>query len=174
MVIVVPPLLLAAPVAAEQAAGGTAVIRGRVITADTGQPLRGVQITIVSDGTPRTMATTDDRGAYEIRGLAGAIHILGARPPVHKAMYLPTGRTASGDQAYIEIDEGQILEDIDLVLPRAGASSGRVLDEFGEPIAGMPVQALEVRARRLLPVGNAVGTDDEGRFRVYGLPPGLY
>jgi hypothetical protein len=56
--------------------------------------------------------------------------------------------------------------------------SGRVVDEFGEPVAGTRVQALRSRIvqgqRRLQNVGPGDQTDDRGAFRVYGLPPGDY
>ncbi len=167
--ILVAALVLSAPVMAQQV-GGSAVIRGRVIAADTGLPIRHARIEVV--GGPS--ATTDDRGDYEVGGLAAGTHIVIAWPPKDKAMYRSARRLASGVDAWVDVAEGQAVEHVDFALPRAGAISGRVLDEFGQPIAGMDVMACELRLHRLLLAGRGGSSDDEGRFRVWGLPPGTY
>jgi hypothetical protein len=61
---------------------------------------------------------------------------------------------------------------------RGSVIYGRVLDQFGEPLAGTRVQALRARTvqgqRRVQSVGAPDQTDDTGAFRIYGLPPGDY
>jgi predicted outer membrane repeat protein len=65
-----------------------------------------------------------------------------------------------------------------LALTRGGAIQGRVIDKFGDPLAGTRVQVLRSRMirgqRRLQTMGPGDLTDDTGEFRVYGLPPGDY
>src|SRR5207249_3132056 len=55
---------------------------------------------------------------------------------------------------------------------------GRVVDEFGEPVAMARVQVMRYQAfqglRRLMPVGIGDQTDDTGAYRLYGLSPGDY
>jgi hypothetical protein len=63
-------------------------------------------------------------------------------------------------------------------LPRAGAITGRIVDRTGEPVMGVRVQALRRRmvegVRGMQATGAADTTDDQGSYRVYGLPPGEY
>jgi hypothetical protein len=77
------------------------------------------------------------------------------------------------------------LERLDVALPRAGAISGRIHDEFGDPVAGVVARALRVRyvdgRPRLTPMSEGLEallssgfTDDTGRYRIHGLPPGGY
>ena len=62
-------------------------------------------------------------------------------------------------------------------LPGA-AITGRVYDEFGEPVVGATVKVLRSQMRdgrrRLLQVGPVDQSDDTGAFRVYDLPAGDY
>ena len=55
---------------------------------------------------------------------------------------------------------------------------GRITDEFGEPLVNAAVTALRYAfvggARRLVPAGARDTTDDQGSYRLFGLPPGDY
>ena len=77
----------------------------------------------------------------------------------------------------LTVAERQSLQ-ANFTLGRAGAISGRVLDEFGDPVAGARVQVLRSRytrgRRTLAPTGVGDQTDDTGAFRLYALPPGDY
>jgi hypothetical protein len=81
----------------------------------------------------------------------------------------------------IEIAPGQVRDNIVIRLVRGGVIGGRVIDESGEPVEGMPVLVgrlvfLEGR-RQVAPVGGPMQrlvTDDEGRFRVPNLRAGRY
>ena len=68
-----------------------------------------------------------------------------------------------------------------VALPRGSVISGRVSDEFGEPVANAVVSAMRygyaAGARRLMPApgqNSRDTTDDQGQFRLFGLPPGEY
>ena len=78
----------------------------------------------------------------------------------------------------IELADGQTLENVNFNLPRGSVIAGRIVDEFGEPVADAMVSALHYRTfsgrRRLVPVGRFGTTDDMGHFRLYGLAPGDY
>jgi hypothetical protein len=74
---------------------------------------------------------------------------------------------------------GATVDDIDFALPTAGAISGRVLDEMGEPITGAEVHLLRYRTtdgvKMLTLVARAANpTDDLGQFRIGGVPQGEY
>jgi hypothetical protein len=53
----------------------------------------------------------------------------------------------------LQVLDGQIVEKVDLALPRGAVITGRVVDEFGEPIADvqvMPLQSRFAQGRRRL------------------------
>jgi hypothetical protein len=56
--------------------------------------------------------------------------------------------------------------------------TGRILDEFGEPLSGIQVSAVRSvvvnGARRMLSAGRIATTNDLGEFRLFGVPPGQY
>lgn len=158
---------------------GTSKLRGRIVNIETGTPLRRAQIRATAPEIQVTRATTSDaEGRYEFNDLPAGRYTVN----VSKGGYvsLSYGQRRPNEQGKpIELAEGQVLEKVDLALPRGSAISGRVLDEFGEPVAGVSVQAMRYRffngQRRLVPAGGATSaTDDLGQYRVYGLPPGEY
>jgi len=81
----------------------------------------------------------------------------------------------------IELGNGQTLDKVQIALPRGSVLGGRITDEFGEPIANASVIAMRYSyaagGRRLTaaPGSNSRDTtDDQGHFRLFGLPPGEY
>ena len=78
----------------------------------------------------------------------------------------------------LEILDGQTIEKVDFALPRGGVVTGRILDEFGEPLADAQVAVQRYQniggRRRLTPAGRPVMTNDIGEFRLFAIPPGQY
>ena len=156
---------------------GTSIVRGHVLAADTGTPLRRALVNVRSaDGRSGGVATTDAQGRFEIKELLGGRYTITAQ----KAGYVTTSygqRRAEQPGTPLELLEGQIADKVTLSLPRGGVITGRVVDEFGDPIAGAQVNALRFRfvnsGRRLTPSGNGQ-SDDLGNFRIFGLAPGDY
>ena len=78
----------------------------------------------------------------------------------------------------VEILEAQTIEKVDFALPRGGVITGRILDEFGEPLADAQVAAQRYQnfqgRRRLVPAGRPAMTNDIGEFRLFAIPPGQY
>jgi hypothetical protein len=155
---------------------GTAVVRGRVTSLDTGKPLRRAQIMLSAPelGQPKTASTTTD-GRFEIRDLPAGRYTL----RVQRSGYLPLnyGQRRPGEAGKpFELADKQVVEKVDFALPRMGVISGRILDELGEPIAGVTVWPMQVQyfrgSRKLVPNGGAVRTDDTGQYRLLALPPG--
>jgi 5-hydroxyisourate hydrolase-like protein (transthyretin family) len=162
---------------------GTGTLRGRVFGADTGQPLRRAQVQLNPETAPpgapseSQATTTDADGRYEFKGLRAGRYTVRAQ----KSSYLAIswGQQRSGEPGkLIGIVDGQTIDRVDFALPKGGAITGRVLDEFGEPAAEVQVAVMRVQsiggARRLLPVGRMVSTNDIGEFRLSALPPGGY
>ena len=76
----------------------------------------------------------------------------------------------------IQLRDGETAASIDFALPRGSMITGRVIDEFGQPLVQAQVQARRFRytetgSRSLFPV-TSDATDDRGEFRLFGLMPG--
>jgi len=156
---------------------GTSMVRGFVLSADTGAPLRRALVTVRSaEGRNGGQATTDAQGQFEIKELPGGRYTITAQ----KAGFVTTSygqRRPEQPGTPLELLEGQIADKLTLSLPRGGVITGKVVDEFGDPIAGAQVNALRYRfvnnGRRLVPSGNGQ-SDDLGNYRIFGLTPGEY
>ncbi len=156
---------------------GTGRIRGRILAADTGQPIRRVQVRLFGqDVAPKTMLT-DATGRYEFAELpAGRFTVSAMKSGYVTVQYGQTRAFESGKP--IELADGQLVDKADIPLPRGSVIAGRVVDEFGEPVADAMVMALRSAwsngRRRLLPAGRGSQTNDLGQYRIFGLPPGDY
>jgi hypothetical protein len=81
-----------------------------------------------------------------------------------------------------ELKTGETRERMDIVLSRYGSIVGHIVDESGDPIDNVRVSVMQIRVgsgpRRVTAVGGAGAssrrTDELGRYRLYGLPPGDY
>ncbi len=157
---------------------GTAVIRGRVVTADTGRPLRRAQIRLSAPELPQgRTASTNAKGVFVIRDLPAGRYTIN----VTRSGFLPMqyGQRRPGEPPRpVHLKEGQTLERLDFALPRAGTISGRITDEAGEPFAGVSVWPMQPQyfrgRRRLVPIVSRGTTDDSGQYRIVGIPPGEY
>jgi protocatechuate 3,4-dioxygenase beta subunit len=161
---------------------GAAVIRGFVIAADTGQPLRRAQVRVWSpDARESRIATTDSQGRFEARELAGGRYTITASKGGFVTLQYGQRRPAQQGTP-LDIRDGETIDRVIIALPRGSVISGRITDEFGEPVANAAVTAIRIGyggggTRRALPAGGRNGrdtTDDLGQFRLFGLSPGEY
>ena len=180
LLVLVAVLLGATPQAPLPYAAGTATIRGHIVRTD-GPPLARAEVRLATtekSGPPR-IATTDDSGAYEFTGLPAGRYTLTALKTGYVSLEFGQRRAFEAGQV-IQIKAGETRERVDIALPRYGAITGRIVDENGEPLEGVSISVDEVRSvggsRRLVNVPGvpARQTNELGRFRVYGLPPGDY
>ena len=157
---------------------GTSRLAGRVVSAATGQPLRRALVRAMSPELREGRSvSTDADGRWEIKDLpAGRYNV-----SISKGGYvtLSYGQKRPFEQGkQVELAEGQTSDKLDVSLPKGSVITGRVLDEFGEPVAGARVAAMRHRymqgARRLMPAGPMDSTDDLGQYRLHGLSPGDY
>lgn len=156
---------------------GTAVIRGRILTVDTGTPIRRAQVRATSGGGRGHLTTTDAQGRFEFKDLpAGRWDIAASKAGFVTLRYGQRRPFEAGRP--IELADKQVIDRADFSLPRGAAITGHVFDEFGDPVAGARVQVMRYQmtqgVRRLTPAGGGDQSDDTGAFRVFGLMPGDY
>ena len=160
---------------------GTASIRGRVINATTGVPVRRASIRATSGNnqgqSEGQSATTDENGGFELRGLsAGRWTLRASKTGYIEQQFGQRSALSSADP--VTLADGQQFV-ANFRLTRGGAISGHILDEFGEPVAGANVAAMRLQTtahggQRLTRTGTSVPSDDTGAYRIYGLLPGQY
>src|SRR3954471_4364708 len=156
---------------------GTARIRGRVLSGENGGPVRRAQGRIAGPDIGSKTAMTDAEGRYEFRELPGGRFSLSANKAGYVSMQY--GQTRPFEQGKpLELADAQVLDRADITMPRGSVISGRVMDEFGDPVADATISAMRSAwtngRRRLQPTGNIATTNDLGQFRIYGLSPGDY
>jgi protocatechuate 3,4-dioxygenase beta subunit len=157
-----------------QAGEDTGQIRGRVTDRETGQPLPSAQVML----TGRTLdlnrtATTDDAGVFRFTGLppgkySGAV-AGGSYRSAYEFQRLPDSRPGTS----IELTKGAVHE-INIALSRTPAIPVRVVDEFGDPLSDVTLQAYRPQEVHPAAVSMPHRTDDHGRMRLIGLGPGRY
>jgi len=159
---------------------GTGVIRGRVVRADTGEPLRRVQVRVdewsAKDQSGPVSTMTDAEGRYELTQLpAGSYHLKATRGGYVEVAYGQRRPFERGRP--VELAAGAVLRNIDFALPPGGVVTGRVVDEVGEAVAQVSVSLARrryIQGERRLVAQTGSSTDDRGEFRIYGVPPGEY
>jgi hypothetical protein len=149
------------------------------VASSDGAPLRRAQVlAIASGGTYRANATTDNDGRYAFTDLPAGRYTIRASKGGYVAF-------AFGQKGFNEpvppvvLGDGESLTGLTIVLPRGSAITGRVTDEFGEPILQAMVQAMRFQflpngERQVVSAGMTATTDDLGQFRLFGLTPGEY
>jgi hypothetical protein len=156
----------------------TSAISGRVTLAGTNQPLPRVVVRASSAAlkAPRTVKTGSD-GSYEIAELPPGRYIVSAS----KANFVTAAfgqHRPLGPGVPFELAAKQVASRVDFALARAGVITGRILDEFGEPVPDVQVSTLRYQyvngERRLTGAPGRNATNDIGEFRLFNLPPGDY
>lgn len=162
-------------------AKGTASIKGKVVTAQGGRPIRRVQINLSSrELTESKTMSTNSQGVFEFTELPAGRYTLSASRGGY--LRLQFGQRHPGESGRpIQLADGQKMTTADFALPRASTIVGRITDEVGDPLPGasiFPMQWKYFRGqRRMVPVsggGPFNRTDDTGGYRITGMEPGEY
>lgn len=163
---------------AAQARGGR--VEGLVVSAETGAPLADAEVWLDHvaevDPAPRRRARTNEAGVFVFNRVHPGHYRLYAR----KAGYLIADYLQpqqADPQTYLAVAEGTVISNVQIGLPLGGKVSGTVLNEQGQPAAGLIVKLLG-----LSPAGDDVSaasvataqTDEAGRYKLDELAPGRY
>lgn len=175
-----PPRDTRASAAAAPAPTGTGALGGAVIAADSSRPLRNATVVVIGaiTGVVRVTATDAD-GRFVVNDLPADRYLAGATKLPFLGAVAGAKRPARPGTA-IALANGEKNLDVVIRLPPAASISGVITDEKGQPGANVMVRVEQWQqrgGRRELVVPPGVtpqATDAEGRFRVFGLPPGEY
>lgn len=151
-------------------------ISGKVVDAATGKPLAAV-VSVRQGSGPGYRQATDDAGRFLFSNLAIlTTYFVTAEKPG----YLPgtlDAATALGPLPELRLTATEWLSNVEIKLIRESTMSGRVLDDKGEPLAGVRVVAqrrMAIAGDLRLVNGPAVTTDDRGHYRLPYLAHGEY
>jgi uncharacterized protein (DUF2141 family) len=166
---------LAARAFDRQTAAASAQLSGIVVT--TEMPPQPVRRAIVSlSGGERALGhhtITDDEGRFELTALPAGRYTLSAARPTYVTIAYGASRPGRPGTA-ISLEPGQHLSAVRVLLARGAVITGTVRDSAGETAPNLEVR---VEPRGAQPAGRAVMTvvtDDQGRYRAFGLAPGTY
>ena len=111
---------------------------------ETGASLRRAVVTLSADGMREgRSATTDEAGRFEFKELPAARYALAASKAGYVMMRYGQRRAFEAGSRTLELATGQSVTNVQFNLPRGGVITGRITDEFGEPIAGTTVKVLK-------------------------------
>ena len=156
---------------------GTGKISGRVLSTETGAPLRRAQVRLTAPEVGVKTALTDTDGRFEFKDLPAGRFTVNASKSGHVSVQFGQSRPFESGRP-IELADKQVLDKADIFMPRGGVISGRIVDEFGEPVTDAMVSTMRQTwsngRRQFQATGRIAQTNDLGQFRLYGLPPGEY
>ena len=160
----------------------TGAISGVVVDGTTKAPLADAFVYLAIQG--RGTAGSQSRQLTDAKGRFAFVNLL-PNPKytlsVTRFGYLDGGfrndPTPGSTTSYVELSEGEWVNDVRVSLWRPAAIGGRVIDERGEPVVGVYVRVLarlRIHGRDELASGPVTTTDDRGMYRIPGLFPGRY
>src|ERR1039458_6888776 len=159
-------------------------VSGQVSNAATGEPVRRALVSLrridMSPGVTTVQvshtAVTDAAGQFAMAGIApGKYRLTAERNGFIATQYGSRGPGKAG--ALLTLEAGQKSSDLAIRLTPRGVSTGRVLDEEGDPVPGANVQAsrqVYAQGRKQMTRAGEASTNDLGEYRGFGLPPGRY
>jgi hypothetical protein len=166
--VVIPPNLTvtdtragSAPIPVE----GGGVIRGVVYDMSTGRPIRFVKVTLTTDDGPVPTAVANEFGEYQIKEIG---------PPGRYDLKFEEEGYATRLGDYL-LQHPLQYDEINVELVESASVQGVARGAGEAPIAGVEIEArniLAINGREYECDAAPVMTDDQGRFKIDGLPRG--
>ena len=132
------------------------LISGQVVADETGDPIENAQVMPTPPGLGTSVVLTDGNGRFEL------IAPTTSGVSVRKSGYTPREIALATGAVQIRLRRGAVI-------------SGRVVDEFGDPVlaAHLAAQIVSTGSGNLTTAA-ATDTDDLGEYRLAGLPAGAF
>lgn len=151
-------------------------VAGRIVDADSGQPLAGIDVHAYYQATNLfdVFAKTDTNGDYLLGPLPVGSHFMRAYPDLvlgHLRQYY-NGTTNLAGATPVGIGAGMTSSNINFRLPSAGWIEGIVSNTAGVGLAGIDLDLYEATTGEWLLAG--AFTKSNGFYQVGPLPPGQY
>ena len=110
---------------------GTGRIRGRVVAADTGAPLRRAQVHLgSSESRVNRTVSTDAEGRFDVTDLPDGSYFLTVTRNGYASLQFGQQRPFEPGRT-LELTNGRLIDRVDFALPRGGVIAGRVTDQLG-------------------------------------------
>jgi hypothetical protein len=162
----------------------SALITGRVVEGDGGQPVAAAVVALAplgarapaGPGGPIPAVLTDSEGRFFFNALeAGTYRLSAVKPGWIEGAY---GRRRPGGSFFpLTLTDGAHRADLTIAIWRNATITGHVVDDTGDPLVGREVRAVSVTydaGRRLATFAGRTQTDDRGVYRLSALMPGDY
>ncbi len=155
-----------------------ASIRGQVVNAVTGEPIRKATVVAryIEKRQLAVSTTTDAAGQFALEALEpGSWRLSAERNGFVASEY--GARKPGRPGTMLVLAAGRNMTEVAVRLWPQGVITGRVLDEDGDPVRGASVQASRFRyngPRKQLMTAGAANTNDLGEYRIFDLTPAKY
>ena len=153
-------------------------LAGRVAQADSGAPIAGATVTLLSPIFTRPpdlpTVTTDSNGNYRFdQVLNGNYYTTVSADGFVSQEYK---RAAARVSSFLHVDSSTSIQGIDFRLALEAVIRGTVVDNHGKPVANLPVAAIVPPGKDGKPdhLGALNKTDALGHFALKGLPAATY
>jgi protocatechuate 3,4-dioxygenase beta subunit len=129
-------------------------------------------------GQPPTsyIETTDNAGKFLFDDIAPGRYTLSAeKPGFVTTRYGARSNTSIGTQ--LNLTAGMEMKDLSIKMTPQGVIAGKVVDQDGDPVMSVQVQAMRstyIGGRKQLQPTGGTQTNDLGEYRLINLPPGRY
>jgi 5-hydroxyisourate hydrolase-like protein (transthyretin family) len=160
---------------------GAGAIVGRVVNAQTRQPIADALVGLIGGSVVR-VGQTDAKGGFILPALpAGKFMVTAVKPPYLAALHGASRPGRPGTA--VVLTDGQIVAGVEIEMWPGAVITGTVTDEQGEPVPDVEVHLQRARgsggdqiAQTLAMLGGGPRheTDDRGMYRLHGVAPGDY
>jgi hypothetical protein len=119
---------------------------------------------------------SDGNGRFELGGLPPGHYSVWVQKPGYSVVSVSNESVSPFKPSRgVDLPPGRLVDRLTVAVVRGGVIAGQLTDETGEPLVDVTVQALRPSSsdRSLMPVSDSQ-TDDRGRYRIFGLQPGVY